>query len=794
MIRNYLKIAWRNLIKNKVSSFINIGGLAVGMAVAMLIGLWIWDELSFNKYHQNYDRIAQIMVNANYTGEVYTINSNPLPMGYELRSAYAADFKYVVMSTGAEQHNLVLKDKSFTETGRYMEPDVTQMLTLRMLYGSASGLTDQNSILLDQSLSKKLFGDADPVGQVLKIDNKLNVKVTGVYEDVPNNSDFKDLGFIAPFDLYLASNPWAKDARNNWKNQFVQIYTQLNQGKDFSQVSAQIKDIKLRNVSGDQAARKPVVFLQPMSKWHLYSTFKNGVNITSEQLKFIWFYGIIGVFVLLLACINFMNLSTARSEKRSKEVGIRKAIGSLRQQLIGQFFSESILIALVAFVVALALVQYSLPFFNQIADKKIAILWANPLFWCSGIAFAMLTGILAGIYPALYLSSFDPVTVLKGTFGIGRLAALPRKAMVVVQFTVSITLIIGTIVVYRQVQHGQDRPVGYSREGLVSLSISSSELKSKYNVISTELKNTGAVTSIAASANPLTSIWSTDNQFEWPGKDPSLKVDFGAIAVNYDYGKTIGWQFTDGRDFSSAFPSDSGGYVINQAAVKQMGLQHPVGTVIKHGDKYFRIIGVINDMVMESPFAQTTPSFFFLQGDPSFLLIRINPKLSEHNALTKISRVLKNLLPNETLDYKFVDETYSAKFAAEERIGKLSGGFAVLAIFISCLGLFAMAAYVAERRIKEIGVRKVLGATVFNLWGMLSGDFVVLVLISFLVAIPVAYYGMHSWLQNYTYRTELSWWIFAVTGIGSILITLLTVSYQTIRAAFANPVKSLKTE
>ena len=364
----------------------------------------------------------------------------------------------------------------------------------------------------------------------------------------------------------------------------------------------------------------------------------------------------------------------------------------------------------------------------------------------------------------------------------------------VIQFTVSITLIIGTIVVYRQVQHAQNRPVGYLRDGLLSINVNSRDFNGKYAVVGNELKNSGMVSDVATSSSPLTSIWSTDNQFEWQGKDPATKIDFGTIAISTDYGKTINWQFSDGRDFSGAFPSDSNGYIVNEAAVKQMGLQHPVGALIKHVGKDYRILGVVKDMVMESPFASSSPTIFFLQGDVNSMLIRINPKVNTRDALAKITSVFKNTAPSATLDFKFVDQTYAAKFAAEERIGKLAGCFAALAIFVSCLGLFAMATFIAEQRIKEIGVRKVLGATVLNLWGLLSKDFVVLVFISLLIASPTAYYFMHTWLQGYAYRTELSWWIFAVSGVGAMAITLLTVSYQSIKAALENPVKSLRSE
>ncbi len=484
MIKNFFKIAWRNLIKNKVSSFINIGGLSIGMTVAMLISLWIYDEFSFNKYHKNYDRIAQVKAHANYSGETYTIASHSMPLGTQLRSSYGSDFKYVVMSTQTEQHILSTSDKKFKESGAYMQPEVTEMLSLKMLKGTRAGLKDLNSLLLSESLAKKLFGDADPMNKIVKIKNNSDVKVTGVYKDLPDNTEFKNIAFIAPFDFYLSSYDWARKKQHDWNNIWLNIYTQINPDTDFDKVSARIKNLMLPHVTREYEFRQPILFLHPMSKWHLYSKFENGVNVKSEQLKFIWFYGIIGVFVLLLACINFMNLSTARSEKRAKEVGIRKAIGSVRSQLISQFFSESLLVASLAFVLSVFLVQLTLPWFNSVADKKIGILWANPLFWLAGIAFTIFTGLLAGSYPALYLSSFNPVKVLKGTFRAGRFASIPRKVLVVLQFTVSIILIIGTIIVYQQIQFAKNRPVGYSRDGLLQIQMGSTNFQGKYDVLS----------------------------------------------------------------------------------------------------------------------------------------------------------------------------------------------------------------------------------------------------------------------------------------------------------------------
>ncbi|HTF31286.1 MAG TPA: ABC transporter permease, partial [Flavitalea sp.] len=436
MIRNYFKTAWRNLVKSKGSSFINISGLSVGMAVALLIGLWIWDELRFDKHHQNYERIAQVMQHQNFNGEIGTQTANPAEMAGEIRRLYSNDFKYVLQSSWNHNHALTYGNKIFLKPGSFFEPQVTEMLTLKMLSGTRKGLNDINSILLSSTVAQAIFDKKDPIGKIIKVDNKADVKVTGVYEDLPNNSSFRELQFIMPWDLYLSLNPWIKTMETPWGSNFTQTFAQVADNVNMEKVSYKIRNVKLNKTAREDRRYKPVVFLHPMSKWHLRSDFKNGVN-TGGQIENVWLFGIIGFFVLLLACINFMNLSTARSEKRAKEVGIRKAIGSERKQLIIQFFSESVLIAAIASVISLLLVVLILPSFNLVAEKKISLLWDNPLFWLVGIGFSLFTGLIAGVYPALYLSSFQPIKVLKGTFRVGRYASIPRKVLVVMQFTIS---------------------------------------------------------------------------------------------------------------------------------------------------------------------------------------------------------------------------------------------------------------------------------------------------------------------------------------------------------------------
>ncbi|WP_413668473.1 ABC transporter permease [Mucilaginibacter sp. Mucisp86] len=803
MIKNYLKVAWRNLLKNKVSSLINIGGLAIGMSVTILISLWIWDEFSFDTYHQNYDRIAQVRTRLfdPHTKDPYANSSMQVPMVTELKTNYKDNFKHIVMASWDVDDILSAGDKKLSRTGLFMDPGAPDMLTLKMIHGSRSGLKDPYSIMLSQSTAQAFFGDSNPVNQVMKINNKLNVKVTGVYEDLPLNTQFKDLKFISPADLWVIDNPWIKQASTDWQNHFLKIYVEISPNTDFEKVSRNIKDAEIKNLSNfkDEAKLNPQVFLHPMRDWHLHS-YKRGIA-DSGPMQMVWLIGIIGTFVLLLACINFMNLSTARSEKRAKEIGIRKAIGSMRKQLIGQFYSESFLIVLLSFLASLILVRLSLPWFNNLSGKQVMMPWQNVYFWlaCTGSIF--ITSIIAGSYPALYLSSFNPVKVLKGTFKVGRFAAIPRKALVVVQFTVSVALIICTIIVYRQIQVAKNRPVGYTREGLVMIEKKSSDFDGKYDLLRSELKNTGVVTEMSESFGKVTEIASGNGGFTWRGKNPNLEDQFGTLPVTFEYGKTIGWQFVNGRDFSRNFITDSSGIVINESAVKYMGLKNPVGEEVswKFQDqavKHYKILGVVKDMIMESPYAPMYPTIFMIKGHvpTSLINIKIKPNVSASKALPKIEAVFKKLIPSAPFEYKFADDEYAAKFAAEEHIGRLASVFAGLAIIISCLGLFGLASFVAEQRVKEIGVRKVLGASVFNLWRLLSKDFVLLVMISLLIASPLAYYFMNKWLQHYQFRTEISWWVFAATAAGAFLITLFTVSYQSIRAALENPVKSLRSE
>jgi putative ABC transport system permease protein len=794
MIKNYFKIAFRNILRSKAQAAINIIGLSVGMAVAMLIGLWVWDELFFDRYYNNYDRIAMVKQNVTNNGEVQTWESVPYPLANELRKNYGSDFKRVVMATGMGDHTLTYGDKKLIKNGIYFEPGVTDMLTLHILKGTRQGLKDPASVMLSASTAKAYFGNADPINKVMKLSDNYNVRVTGVYEDLPHNNTFGDLNFIAPWDLYFNNVEWIKTAPDPWRpNQFL-LFVQLADHADAKQVSVKIKDAKLRNLNPQLARTKPALFLEPMSQWHLRSQYINGVNV-GGKIKYVWMFGLVGLFVLLLACINFVNLSTARSEKRAKEVGIRKAIGSLRLQLVYQFLTESVLTTTFSFVVCVIVVQLILPYFNSIAEKKIELHWNNVAFWCLLFGFSIFTGLVAGSYPALYLSSFKPVDVLKGTFKAGKRAAVPRKVLLVVQFTVSVVLIIGTLVVFRQIEFAKNRPIGYNYNNLVAVNINTNQVHGHLDAVKQELTNAGIVTSVAEAGASPTRIYSTSSGIEWQGKDPAMNIDFPNMSVSYDFGKTIGWNFKEGRDFSKAYSTDSTGIIINETAANFMQMKNPVGSFITWDGTPLKVIGVVHDILSQSPYDPVKPSIFYLSNDPgSVVLLKLNPMVSASAALQKIESILKQYNPDQPFSYQFVDEQYAQKFSDEVRIAKLAGFFAALAIFISCLGVFGLASFLAEQRIKEIGIRKVLGASTLNCWQLLSKDFMVLVTISLLIAAPLGWMVMNKWLQNYQYRTNLSWTVFAIAGIGVLLITLATVSFQAIKAAIENPVKSLRAD
>ena len=791
MLKRYFKIGWRNLLRNKSYSLINISGLALGITVTILIGLWVYDEWSFNRSFKNYNRIASVYHHLVFGETIVSQSSIPYPMGQELKNGFA-EFDEVVMASDPSEHIANYEGNKFSRQGLYVDPAFAEMFSLKMVEGTSKALKEIHSVLLAGSLAKNL-ADHDLIGKMIKLNGKDNFIVAGIFEDFPSNSDFAEIKMLLPMEYYLADGK----KRDNWDNFNYQCFVRLNESARVEQVDLKIKNLVYTNSSDQVKSIKPEGFLFPMEKWHLNSEFKNGVNI-GGKIQFVWMFGLIGSFVLILACINFTNLSTARSEKRSKEVGVRKVMGSARNQLIHQFLSESFLIVIISFISSLILSTLVLPWFNLLADKDINIPWNNVNFYILSIVFILFTSILAGSYPALYLSSFSPVKVLKGTFKAGRYAALPRKALVVFQFTVSIALIIGTAIIFQQVQHAKNRSVGFDREGIIQIGIRTEALAhANYNSLREEMLATHVVENMAKSDFPITGSMSGDASLVWPGKDPSSQPLIAQNICSHDFPKTNGFQFIEGRDFSREFSTDTLALVINEMAAKLFAPgKSAIGMPIKFGSgKEREVIGVIKDQIRWTPFVKQSPHIYLISySGMGYLTVRLRAGKQMRESLNRIEAVLKKYDPDAPFDYKFQDDDYARMFKDEERIGKLAGVFATLAILVSCIGIFGLAAFAASQRTKEIGIRKVLGATIFSIWKMLSRDFVWLVALSILLATPLSYYFSNQWLQRYEYRIEISWWIFAVTGIATMTITLLTVSYQSFKAALMNPVNSLKSE
>jgi ABC-type antimicrobial peptide transport system permease subunit len=803
MLKNYLKIALRNLHRSKIYSLLNIAGLALGMAVALLIGLWVADEFNTNKNFGHYDRIVQLLQNGRQDGRAFTNHAVPVPLVEQLRKEYSDDFATVAMMSETGGHMLGFGDHNFgTEGCRYAEPGIIGLLPIKMISGGPNLLDAPASLIIDQSLAKSLFGNEDPLNKIIRVDNRQTMRVTGVFQNFPQGSVFgpgsvfQQIHLIMSWSQYALDYPDIKNAEGHWNyNPFI-AYALLTDHADIDKVSARIRHLLKDHGRTDD----PEVVLYPMSKWHLYD-FKAG-RLEGGAIKFVRMFGFIGLFVLLLACVNFMNMSTARSGRRAKEVGIRKAVGSLRVQLISQFLGESMLICCISLALALLIAQISLPAFNNIANKSIAIPWTNSIFWLVVAGFTLTTGLIAGSYPAFYLSSFSAINVLKGTIKPGRYAALPRKILVVLQFTVSIALIIGTLIVSGEIQYARNRPMGYAYHGVIGVFRSTPQLHQNYDVIRNVLLGNGSVADVALSSSPTSMVFGGIGGLVWPGKDPAFDDNFGYVHVSQNWGRTIGWQTIQGRDFSRDFPSDSSALIVNETAVKYMGLQHPVGTIIRRPDgpnpgKPYHIIGVIRDMMMQSPFENVIPTIFSMEApapELGIITIKLNPSLPMAAALARVAPVFKTYNPASSFDFWDNEQRFGWNFILEDRVGVLTRIFAGMAILISCLGMFGLSSFTAERRTREIGLRKVLGASAPRLWSLLTREFVLLVGLAFFIALPISYFFMHQWLQQYAYRVSISPWIFLLTLAGALLITLLTVSFQSIRASLANPVKSLRSE
>jgi putative ABC transport system permease protein len=805
MLRSYLHIAWRHLTKNKVYSFINIAGLATGMAIALLIGLWIADEYSFDHYHSNHRRIVQVMSRQDLTGDAlrfaikggytamagYTIST---ALGPAIKSGYDDIFEKTAMVTHYQSPSLLnVGDKAISCTGEWAQYTFPEIFGFHMLAGTSTALKDPSTVLISQSTAAALFGHDNPIGKTIRRDANSSFVVGGVYEDLPQNSTFYGTGLLLPWDMKEMA--WL-NKNTDWDDHNAQMFVLLAGNTTPEQATARIRLLPTSHIH--LPGEKEYLMTYPLDRIHLHGDFKYGVP-EGGRIRFVWFFGLIGSFVLLLACINFMNLSTARSEGRAKEVGIRKTVGSLRSQLIVQFLGESILLALLALVFAIGLAYLSLPLFNSLSAKEMHLPLASPLFWLYTVAFALLTGVLAGSYPAFYLSAFRPVKVLKGVFRAGRGATLPRQILVTLQFTISLSLIIGTIVVFRQIIFAKDRPVGYTREGLVTIPMNTDTLRNHYDALRNELLASGLVSNVAESSLP-TTAFRNNNGMQWDGQTQDQKsINYNDVNITPEFGPTVGWKVLQGRDLSRDFATDSSAMLLNAAAARAMGIKDPVGMQVQFAPggqtpKTYHIVGVVGDMLANSPYEAIRPAIFLGDGWLAEITIRVRPGGSMHSAIAGMEKIFKKFNPASPFIYHFNDEEYAQKFAAENSIAGLGAVFAGLAIFICCLGLFGLASFVAEQRTREVGIRKVLGAGVFNLWGLLSKDFLMLVILSMVISMPLVYLGMHRWLQSYPYHAPLSWWIFASAGAGILLITLLTVSYQSLKAALMNPVRSLRTE
>lgn len=786
MIKNYFKIALRNLLKNKSFSLINILGLSVGMASAILILLWIQNELSYDQFHEKKDRIYEAWNKDTFSGTLQCWNTTPMIFARTVER----DFPEVEQATRVawpSNYLFSVGEKRLTVQGNIVDSNFLNMFSFPLVKGDPNTvLKEMYNIVLTEKLAKKIFGSEEAMGKIIRIDNKDNFTVTGIVKDLPNNTRFK-------FEYLL---PWAylrktggEDA--NWGNNSTRNYVLLKPNATLASIAPKLKKIKSKYEKSEASNE---MFLYPISRWRLYSRFTNGVE-DGGLIDFVKMFAVIAAFILLIACINFMNLTTARSEKRAKEVGIRKVVGANKGSLIGQFLGESILIAFIAGLFSLIIVQLAIPAFGKLTDKTLFIEYSSPVFWLLFLGFIIFTGIIAGSYPAFYLSAFKPVKVLKGTFTKINSVVTPRKVLVILQFTFAIILIICTTIVKEQIQHARDRDTGYDKRNLVYHFLTG-DIEKNYPLIKNELLSSGAASSVTKTSAPMTQGWSDSWGFEWAGKAPDDKTDFDRYAADENLGTTVGLQFVKGRDFNlKQYLTDSTGVILNESAVKAMGFKDPIGQIIKDNGINWHVVGVIKDFIIQSPYHPTKPMVIEgAKGWFNVLHIKLNNNNTTADNLKKAEAIFKKYNPQYPFEYKFIDEDYAAKFRSEQRTGTLAALFAGLTIFISCLGLFGLAAYMAESRIKEIGIRKVLGASVTTIASLLSKDFIGLVIIAFLLASPVAWWFMHNWLQNYPYRVRIEWWIFAIAAALSIIIALITVSYHAIKAATANPVKSLRTE
>jgi ABC-type antimicrobial peptide transport system permease subunit len=786
MFRNYLKIAWRNLWRNKGFSITNILGLTIGITCTILILLWVQDELNYDKFNTNYDNIYQVMANRDFNNEKFTDPNMVMPLAQSIQ-AQVPQVKNAVLTTYRAPHVITYGDTKLKQSGYTVSDNFFKVFTVKFIEGSAAtAIPDAYSIVLSQTAAKALFGNEEALNKVVKIDNNYNAKVTAIVADMPGNSTLQ-FDFV---NLFNYSGDYEKQAMTNWQNCSWMVYIQTLPGADIQTIEKKINDIKYQHDPIDKNISKYFAF--PMRDWHLRSDFKDGKNV-GGMIEYVRMFAIIACIILLIACVNFMNFSTARSEKRAKEVGVRKTLGSDRKQLVLQFYFEAMILTLIAFALSLITVLLLLPSFNTLVDKHLLLPFDQPTFWLAALLIIIFTGIIAGSYPALYLSSFNAVKVLKGTFKPGKNATLPRRILVVAQFVISILLISSTIIVYQQIQHIRDRDMGYDPNNLVMIP-SSDDISKNYTVIKEKLLKTGMINAVTRTLSPITQIWWKSQGPDYNGKPANQNMIFNGMGADLDFTKTMGIKMLQGNDFSGT-PADTGYVLLNKAAITAMGLKNPIGMQMRYNNGVYTVRGVMDDVIMESPFKPVDPLMvYFRPGGTQYVTIRLNNNASPKSVLAAIQNIFTAYNPSEPFEYQFVDAEYGKKFITEDLIRKLSNIFAALAIFICCIGLAGLASFTIEKRIKEIGIRKVLGASVQQLLLLISKEFLRLVLIAFVVAVPLTYWLMNNWLQKYAFRIDISVWMFAAVGCVVLLLTLIVVSLNTIGAAIANPVKSLRAE
>jgi len=786
MFKLNLKIALRNLWRNKGFTLINLGGLAIGLASCMVLLLYVAYEYGYDKQFTDYDRTYVLYNNQKTASETFSFMAFPGQLKDEIKEKVPGIAKVSRLSY-PEPMLVSYNQNNFKMNATYGDPDFLKMFDYKVLKGNPNTfLNSVDGIILTETLAKNLFGNEDPLNKVVKLDNKENLKVEGVIADRPKNSTL-ELDYIMSWKLYEKLNPWTKNS--GWGNNYCMMFAQLQDNSFFNQANNQLKGM----IKAHEKDANGEPFMHPLSKWHLYDKFANGQNVGGkiDQLKIFF---LLAFCILLIACVNFMNLSTAKSEKRAREVGVRKAIGSSRNNLVGQFMFESVLLTALSMLVAFVLIEVSLPYFNNLLGITLGINYNDYKFWSVFLGLTLLTAFIAGSYPAFYLSSFDPVKVLKGFKLSGGSSLSIRKFLVVFQFVFAACLIVCTAVIYQQLNYIKNKPIGYNKANLVQISTEGEfSKKEKREILKDELLKSGAITGFTEYSTSLTGGGNNTYGIKWPGKNEKDKILVNFRFTNLDLTKTTGMEILQGRDFSKDFV-DTANVLVNEAMVKVMGMKNPVGKMIEWGQP-IKIIGVVKDYVMESPYQKAKPLLIARNANyVTTIVMRLNDKNNITSSVNKINETSKRLNPAYPATIRFVEDNFEKKFWNEKLLGTLSNWFGGFAIFISCLGLLGLALFMAEQRKKEISIRKVLGASTANILTLLNKDFVKLVAISNVIAFPLAYIIINKWLSGYEYRISVSALPFIAAISLSLIIAILTVSIQSVKVAKANPVDALKYE